>query len=135
MANVFLLVAKLVALCVIFISAYCMIWLRHSITPIVYIFLCVYLVPSSVVIMPTAVFMSQIYNISQKFHENVRSQLEMSKMGQDETKSNILLDKTLKSLPVLKSTIETFYHMEGRAKLTLADSIAHRICSTLLSLK
>jgi len=78
-----------------------------------------------------ALLMSQVYNISKKFHGNLASTLSLV----SDLNEKILIRKTLVSLPVMKSKIGTFYYMEGKAKLTLLDNIARGIAFMLTSFK
>jgi len=95
----------------IFVSAYSLIRLRDSLSIAIYLFFMLYLITLIVLVVPGALLMSFVYNISCKFHTNVMNMppalMESSSQGR------VISQKTVDSLPVLKCTIGAFYHMEG----------------------
>jgi hypothetical protein len=79
-----------------------------------------------VLILTGAMIMSQVFNISIKFHINMKITLE-----QMETSERDLLKMKLRSMAVLKCQIGSFYYMESKAKLMLADNIASGVAAVL----
>jgi len=123
---------KLVLLFSICLASYWMIRLRNSSTMPVNGCLFVYLTTTTLTIIPGAVLMSHAYNNSRKFQHNMGRKLVLA---QPYRHCCIVIKKTLHSLPVLKCTVGNFYHMEGKAKLTLGDNTLHGICFCLITFK
>jgi hypothetical protein len=76
--------------------------------------------------------MSQVYNISSTFHQQLE-RVVLNIPIQDVEK--IRMKKLLLSLPVMKSKIGRFYYMEKKAKLTLLDNMARGIAFMLAAFK
>jgi len=76
-----------------------------------------------------AILMTFVFNITSQFQRNIKSGVQETKSISDKVE----LKQTVRSLPELKCKIGSFYHMEGKAKLTIVDKIAQGICFTLLS--
>jgi len=96
--------------------------------PIVFGFFLVYILDVLIIILPGAVIMSKIFYSSSQFciqqAKNLNRLPSISRMD---------IQRQLKSFPTLKCQVGPFYHMEGKAKLALADNITHGIAFMLLS--
>jgi len=102
--------------------------LRHIISHISFVIFLFYTLIILILIVPSAVIMSEIYHNSNKFPMSAKKDFI------DCTHSNLSLTRRrLNSLPILKSKVGIFYHMEGRAKLTLFDDIARGIAFMMVS--
>jgi len=96
--------------------------------PAVFGFFLIYMLDVFLFTLPGALIMSKIFNLSSQF------QIQQAKrLGLLPPISRIDLRRQLKSFPTLKCQVGTFYHMEGRAKLTLVDNMTHGIAFMLLS--
>jgi hypothetical protein len=125
-------VIKLCAMVLIYLSVAATTILRSEIGPIIYGMFLVYLIALILVIIPGALMMSTVYNISKKFKRNMEIGMLSVSKWEDE---KVLMKMTLKSLPVMKSNIGSFYHMESNAKFTLLDNILRGIAFMLISFK
>jgi len=97
--------------------------------PVVFGFFLVYTIDIFLVAIPSAVTMSRIFSLSSQFQIQQAKQLNRLP-----TVSRMDLQRQLKSFPALKCKIGPFYHMEGKAKLTLADTMTQGVAFMLLSL-
>jgi len=129
--SMFIPTVKLAGILLLYISVVAATLLRAFINFFVFVLFLVYLCLLTIVIVCGAVLMSRVYSISKTFHKNIAT--ELCKVSN--SKEKILLLKTLKSLPVVKSRIGQFYHIEGEAKLTLLDNVTRGIAFMLISFK
>jgi len=126
--SLFVPIVKLLALLALFISTYATVKLRSFMHPVVFGFFLNYMIDIILVTIPSAVAMSKIFHLSSQFHMQQAQRLHL--LPRISRKD---LQRQLKSLPTLKSQVGPFYHMEGRAKLALADNMTHGIAFMLLS--
>jgi hypothetical protein len=75
-----------------------------------------------------------VYNISKKFHQGVETSLIKDPCSTD-TVERHLIKATLKSIPIMKSQIGSFYYMEGKAKLTLLHNVVRGIAFMMVTFK
>jgi len=120
LGSLFIPSAKLAGILLVYISVVAATLLRAHINFFILTLFLMYLNILTIVIVCGAVLMSQVYSISKTFHKNIAT-VVICKVSYSQEK--ILLRKTLKSLPVVKSRIGQFYNMEGEAKLTLLDNV------------
>jgi len=126
--SIFVPFTKLALLLVLFISTYATIKLRSIMSPVVFGFFLVYVIDAFVLTVPSAVIMSKIFSLSSQFQVQQAQQLNLLPPI-----SRFDVQRQLKSFPALKCQVGSFYHMEGKAKLTLADNMANGIAFMLLS--
>jgi len=119
---------KLMALLVLFISTYATVKLRSAMGPVVFGFFLVYMLDVLIATFPSSVIMSKIFHLSSQFQIQQAKHLNLLPIVW-----RIDLHRQLKSFPTLKCQVGPFYHMEGKAKLTLADNMMHGIAFMLLS--
>jgi len=77
---------------------------------------------------PSALVMSKIFSLSSQFQVQQKKNLNRLPLI-----SRINLQRQLRSFPALKCQVGPFYHMEGKAKLTLADNMANGIAFMLVT--
>jgi len=126
--SLFLPTVKLITLSILFISSYATIKLRSVMSPVVFAFFLVYMLDVLIAIFPSAVIMSKIFHLSSQFRIQQTNNLNLLPPI-----SRRDLQRQLKSFPTLKCQVGPFYHMEGKAKLTLADNMTHGITFMLLT--
>jgi len=80
-----------------------------------------------------AVVMSLVFTVTTNFQRNAT--LSLAKSQNEDMGAKRILEKELRSLPVLKSTVGGMYHMESKAKLTLLNTITQGLSTTLLSFR
>jgi len=131
LGSLFIPSTKLAGILLVYISVVAATLLRAHINYFIVALFLMYLYILTIAIVCGAVLMSQVYSISKTFHKNIATVICKVSYSQEK----ILLRKTLKSLPVVKSRIGQFYHMEGEAKLTLLDNLARGIAFMLISFK
>jgi len=119
---------KLACLVVLFISTYATIKLRYVMHPVVFGFFLGYIFQVFLMTFPGATIMSKIFCLSSQFRIQQAKYLTLLPPV-----SRIHLQRQLASLPALKCQVGEFYHMEGKAKLTLADNMTHGVAFMLLS--
>jgi len=126
--SLFIPIFKLICFLVLFVSTYATFKLRAVMHPVVFGFLLVYMFDVFVVIFPGAVIMSKIFYLSSQFQIQQAGRLD----GLPQI-SRLDVQRQLKSFPTLKCQVGPFYHMEGKAKLSLADNMTQGIAFMLLS--
>jgi len=132
--SVFLPISKFGALLVLCMTAYCIVRLRDSLSPIIYAFFLFYFFFLSIIMLPGAVVMSQVYQISKQFQRNVTKNFEKGQVEGDACpEERKLFQMTLRSMPVLTVEVGGLYQMEREAKLTLADNMARGVAFGLLT--
>jgi len=75
-----------------------------------------------------AIVMSNVFHISSKFRWNMQKNMLLLTRGRRD-----IAKRTLISCPILKCKVGTFYYMEGKAKLTLADMILNAVAFVVIS--
>jgi hypothetical protein len=123
---------KLCGLLILYISAFAVTVLRSVIHPIFFSIFLLYMCVLGVIIIAGASLTSQVYNNSRNFH--LDAQRALANASSDNF-DRVVMRKTLKSLPVMKSNVGSFYYMEGRAKLTFLDNLARGIQFMLVTFK
>jgi len=131
LGSIFIPSVKLSGILIFYISVVAATLLRAHINYFIFALFLIYLYVLTIVIVCGAVLMSRVYSISKTFHKNIATVI----CKVPYSKEQVLLLKTLKSLPVVKSRIGQFYHMEGEAKLTLLDNVVRGIAFMLISFK
>jgi len=126
--SLFVPIVKLICLLTIFISTYAIIKLRSVMHPVVFGFFLVYMLDALLGMISGAVIMSKICQLSSQFRIQQTRQLNLLPPLK---RLDLLMQ--LKSLPTLKCQVGPFYHMEGKAKLTLADNMTHGVAFMLIS--
>jgi len=121
-------ILKLILFLVLFVSTYATFKLRSVMSPVVFGFFLVYMLDVLIVIFPGAVIMSKIFDLSSQFQIQ-----QAGRLNRLPPITRADLQRQLKSCPTLKCQVGLFYHMEGRAKLTLADNMVNGIAFMLLS--
>jgi len=117
--SIFISTFKLCLLLTLFVSLFCVIRLRDSVSFPVLLMFIFYAFTIVILLIPGAVLMSQVYNISLKFR-----QYAVTNFCKDEQRKKEIIKRELNSLSVLKCNIGALYYMEGKAKLTLVDNTA-----------
>jgi hypothetical protein len=77
---------------------------------------------SGPMLVSSALVMSGIYDISSQFQRNMREKIQLCCCGNNESQREVWL-KELRSCQVARCQIGNFYHMEGKAKLTLVNTM------------
>jgi len=96
--------------------------------PVVFGFFLAYFFEVLLATFLSAVITSKVFHLSSQFQIQQAQQLSnLPRM------SRFDLGKQLKSFPTLKCQVGPFYHMDGKAKLTLADNLTHGIMFMLLT--
>jgi len=132
--SIFLPISKFGTLLVRCMTACCIVRLRDSLSPIIYAFFLFYFFFLAIIILPGAVLMFQVYQISKTFQRNVMKIFENSHVEGDACpEERKLFQMTLRSMPVLTVEVGGFYQMERQAKLTLADNMARGVAFGLLT--
>jgi len=126
--SLFIPIVKLAALLGLFTSTYVTIRLRSLMHPAVFGFFLVYTLDVLLFTLPCAVVMSKIFFWSSLFHIQKAKLLNLLPPI-----SRRDLKRQLKSFPMLKCQVGPFYHMEGKAKLTMADNMAQGIAFMLIT--
>jgi len=125
---------RLVPALSLIVTSFCIVRLRDSLSPSIYIFFLFYLFLLAIIMLPGAWLVSQVYQISKPFQRNMRKNFEKSQVEggacPDERK---LFESTLRSMHVLAVEVGGLYQMEREAKLTLADNMARGVAFGLLT--
>ena len=78
---------------------------------------------ASLVITPTAMVMSSLFDISAKFPRNIAPRIqELSDMRMKEIST-----RELKSCPLIRCQVGNMYHMEAKAKMTMLHNIVNGV--------
>jgi len=132
--SLFLPATKVASLLVLIMSSFCIVRLRDSLSPIIYVFFLFYLFTLVIIMLPGAMLMSQVYQISKHFQKNLKRNFEKSKVqGGAYAHERKLFQMTLRSMPVLTVEMGGLYQMEQEAKLTLADNMTRGVAFGLLT--
>jgi len=126
--SLFVPIVKLVTLLGLLISTYVTIKLRSLMHPVVFIFFLVYMLDILIVTFLAAVTMSKIFSWSSFFHIQ---KVQLLNLLPQICRSD--LKRQLKSFPMLKCQVGPFYHMEGKAKLTMADNTTQGVAFMLVT--
>jgi len=127
-------IVKLCAVLTVFISVAAATILRSAIGPVFFSIFLVYLCIVLFLIIPGALFMSQVYSMSKTLERNISDAI-MKIPNFYYLQGRPYFTKNLKAQPVLKSKIGEFYYMESKAKLTLLDDVTRGIAFMLISFK
>jgi hypothetical protein len=76
---------------------------------------------SAPVLFSSALIMSGIYNISSQFQRSLKQKIQAC----DNKAIKKVWLKELRSCQVVRCEVGNFYHMEGKAKLTLVDAMVN----------
>jgi len=132
--SLFLPTANLGSLLLLMMTSFCIVRLHDSLSPIAYIFFLFYLFSLGIVVVPGAMLLSQVYQISKHFQINLKRNFKQSKVdGGACAHERKLFQMTLRSMPVLTVEVGGLYQMEQEAKLTLADNMARGVAFGLLT--
>jgi len=126
--SLFVPIIKLICFLVLFVSTYATFKLRSVMSPVVFSFFLVYMLNVFVATFPGAVIMSKIFYLSSQFQ--IQQAGRFTRLPQI---SGLGVQRQLRSFPTLQSQVGPFYHMEGKAKLALADNMTHGIAFMLFS--
>jgi hypothetical protein len=99
--------------------------LRSRIGVLFFAIFLAYFLTCVIVFVPGALAMTRVYTISSQFLQIVERSL--AQLPNHAGSRELLMRRTLKSLPPLKSRITGLYYMESKAKLTLFDNVVHGI--------
>jgi len=121
-------ILKLLIFLTLFITTYATVKLRSVMAPVLFCFFLIYMLDVFLFACPSAVIMSKIFSLSSQFHIQ-----QAKKLGLLSPISRMDMRRQLGSLPTLKCQVGPFYHMEGKAKLTLADNMTNGVAFVLLS--
>jgi len=125
--------AKLGSLLFLIMTSSCIIRLGISLSPIVYIFF-YYFFSLAITMLPGAMLMAQVYQISKHFQRNLKRNFEKIKVdGGACAHERKLFKMSLRSMLVLTAEMGGLYQMEQEAKLTLADNMARGVAFGLLT--
>ena len=83
-------------------------------------------------VVPMALAMSSMYDISQTFSQNVSN---TSIRYVEDRKAEAILKKQLKSCAVIRFNVGGLYHMEAKAKLTMVHHVVNGIVFLLVNAK
>lgn len=131
--SIFIPAAKLVAICATYVAIVGLVIFKNSMGTVLAVCLTVYLLALFILLVAGSILMSQVYYKSKTFHEEMTK--FVSTMSNSKQNEVIYAKKVIKSLPILKSQIGSFYYMENQAKLTLLDNVVNGIVCMLISFK
>lgn len=83
------------------------------------------------IIAPTSIVLSSLYDLSCKFGENLLSKIHLVA----EKKSKRTFERQLKSCLLIRCQVGNFYYMEAKAKLTLLNNVLNGIVCLLVNIK
>jgi hypothetical protein len=125
--QIFVPLFKLLLIYSTLIATFVVIKLREVVPFYIYgLFIC-YTFTIFLLMMPAAMFMSTMYNLSSQFRRKIL--LTIAREG----KERETFKKILQAFPIVKSKVGAFYVMEGYAKLTLIDTITKGISTLLIT--
>jgi len=130
--SLFLPSCKLWTVLALYLCVYAVTKVGSSLGPFLLATTIVYLGCVIVLLAPSALALSAIFNVSTNFRRTNFRRFVLSAQGRLERDLRI---KSLMSLPVTKSKVGSVYHMESKAKLTLFDNVARGIAFVLMSFK
>ena len=119
----------LIVLCIL--SFYGSVRLYHNMDPILYTFIVLVLSISVVFLVPTAMVMSTMFDMSTQLPHQLSPKI---KRIPDKTTRQIC-EANLKSCAVIRVQVGNFYHMEAKAKLTLMVHLVNGIVFLMVNLK
>lgn len=128
--SIFIPLLKLGLVMAIMVTAFGVIRLRNEFSTPVYVIFVLYFVTELIMLIPGTALMSLVYDITIPFQRNIWNNFTENEQSDKEREA---IRRILRSLPFLKCGIGSFYHMEGRAKLTLGDNLANGIAYCLVS--
>ena len=79
---------------------------------------------SVLMIGPISMVMSSLYDMSSKFECNVLTKIQAVV---DNKRSRRIYELQIKSCPLIRCQVGSFYHMEAKAKLTIIHNVLHGI--------
>lgn len=129
--SVFIPVLKSCIISGIFVTVAAIVIFRDAIGPLLTVIFVIYIIALFSIIIPASLLMTKIYYKSKTFHEEMN--ILLRNFSNPKSSEVIYLRKALKSLPIMKSQIGSFYYMENEAKLTLMDNLVNGIVFMLLT--
>jgi len=97
-----------------------------------YLLVVVFSITALVVLTAMSIVMSSLYDISSRFQQNTRGRLQNLNL---EKISKKILKRELKGCRPLRCRVGSVYHMEAKAKLTLAHSVINGVACLLIHVK
>jgi len=128
--TLFVPLLKLTVVLALFVIIHVVIDLYEKLQFFIYILFIMSGFAGILMIMPAAIIMSKLYDISVQFKQNFKTALVDVCLSGD---NYLIMCKDLKTIQILKSRVGNFYYMQQRAKLTLVDVLANGVATMLIS--
>jgi len=126
--SLFVPLGKSELLLILFITTYATFKLRSFMSSMVFGFILIYMIDVLLLALTSALIMSKVFNLSSKFRIQQAKKLKLIPPIR-----RMDLQRQLESFPTLKCQVGPFYHMEGKAKLTMLDTMTRGVAFMLLS--
>jgi len=120
---------QLILSAALILTSFCIVRLRSMVHPFIYLFLIINLSSVLTLLLPGVQKMSNVFGISQTFTRNT----EGLALKYDSVKEKRYWDARIRSFPKMKSTVGPFYHMETKAKFTIAENLISGITFMLIT--